>query len=712
MGVIEDFIHQMRAAGDCDAAKEAVDQLFAAPSPDEIVSRLIAVSNQIENDEMLGWYIFPGLRRKVTQDPSLFPGIKALVRSRDIRTNVRLHAIDLIDKLYRDQHTRYPADYISFICDTAVDRQVEIPARARIARLLSRVPGRKQLDTLRNLVHTEDMELVEAAAHTVSRWPGDRLRRHAEIVTEIIRIADRSPAEAIRQPSLLLTIARSRNRKSGDVIDRLIDSTQKEDDWQRLAACIGPHCNRRQLARIVEGVADTMGSRAMIPLRHLFKKEPARLESLYTSGYHSAFVKAIEVDPYRIGAKALGFLEDLEKKQDPDMARSAKRLRQELTSARRNPFLPSARLLEWQEKGDNPGPHSTDAQVIHDPYCTGFHMGDALYRNTFVWDPTCHNHWHGAIFQTFTFDSKNAPGHGSMQGIHITGFPFAKVQTFTANRSFAHPTCKVADAMKGLRDGFLAAFKADGQDAFHGARTTDSPIAPGKRLEILNASADLVEQGIDYTWWDMLTSKSDHWQGTVSDIDRIRCDGVVEYTYERCGKQVCVGTRAAHWNIANAGNEYLESHADLHTWTHGLTAGELCPRVQAGDAGTGSSFVKPSPSGPQVEKFAVTRAGGAVAVKFKVASKEYHTVYVRITVHREDHPYGFIVTRQNGNPEAIPGEWMFMEVDAGTNHFAYWKGDTMAGHYGGITGRNVFQIVAVDRGGNVSAELSCELTVT
>jgi hypothetical protein len=301
---------------------------------------------------------------------------------------------------------------------------------------------------------------------------------------------------------------------------------------------------------------------------------------------------------------------------------------------------------------------------------------------------------------------------GHMQGVHITGFP-GDVKLFKAKHGFGNPNCIVGDEMKKLFDEFLEDFEVDKTHPYHGARRTPD-MSKDDRLNLLNKSADLLNRGIHYTFWDMLVSCGDGWDGSISDIDLLRCDGVVEYTYESCGKKVCAGTEVSKWNISAAGNAHLQSHEDLHTWD--LNPGELCPRVQAGDEGNDTTFIKPKKSVPIVQKFAVEKetddGGDIIVIKLNVQSSEYYNVYVRIIVGPSGGPFHFAVTTGAPNfPSGIAGKWMFKEVDEGTDHIAYWPGDTSGQDYYGINATYEFRAVAVDKGGNVSEEYSCKIPI-
>jgi len=714
--ITKDFITKMRrkSAFDCKTVAEAVDELLKAPSPDEVIKHLLEASRQFD-DNTLGYFIFPGLREKIAKDKALMPVIQKLVNRRDVPANVRMHCIDLIDKLFREKQASYPTDYVDFICDTAVNPKITMMVRTRIARLLARVPGRKQIDALRILVDSKKARLVEAACHTMSRWSKEKLTRHGDLVKQIMGFVEGSPEGAIKNPNILRTLARSNKRGLDRVLDKVITKTSKEEDWLRLAACIGPGSPTKQLAKIIngiQGIKDKVGPQSQIAIRNLFKKDPSQLESLYKEKYYTAFIESLAADPGAIRNAGLSYLDNIERKADSIISKTAAKLKQELTTAKLNAFLPKEVVLGRKGKTSNPGIQPPITEKIHESYGTGFHMGDALYRDTYLKEPFTHNHWHAGIFQTFEFMANDGGIDGHMQGVHMTGFP-GDVKPFKAKRGFGNPNCIVAEEMKKLFDKFLKDFEVDKKHPYHGARRTPD-MSKDDRLNLLKRSADLMNRGIHYTFWDMLVSWGDDWDGTVSDIDLLRCDGVVEYTYEKCGKKVCAGTEVSKWNIAAAGNAYLQSHEDLHTWD--LDPGELCPRVQAGNEGNDTTFIKPKKSVPIVQEFVVEKetvtGGEVIAIKLNVQSSEYYNVYVRIIVGPSGGPFHFAITTGAPRfPSGIAGKWMFKEVDEGTDHVAYWPGDTSGQDYYGTNAIYEFRAVAVDKGGNVSEEYSCKIPI-
>jgi hypothetical protein len=714
----KDFITKIKKARSSKSAAKAVDQLLSAPSLDVVIKRLIATSREVD-DNTLGYFVFPGLRKKAARDQALLSEIQKLVQRRGVPFNVRLHCIELIDKVFREQQTSYPSDYVDFIVETAANPAIPKMARAKIARLLTRVQGRKQLRALRALLESKSPQLVEAACHTISWWSKQKLRTHGKLVDQIIGFVERSPADAMKNSNVLRTLAQSNKRRSFIALNRVLAKAKKEADWSRLVAIVGPSCPPDQLAKITKGATAQMGPQATIAIRNLFKKQPSRLVLLYKKKYWKEFIDSMAAVPEAMGAAALSYIENIGPKADSRTLKKAVKLKHELTTAKQNAVLPKSQRLNLKVKSARLRTPLPNKQKINDEFSTGFHMGDALYRDTYLVDPFCHNHWHAGIFQTLEFQPKGTGIDGHMQGVHMSGFP-GEVKPFTSKRWFGDPNCNVATEMQKLYKKFLKAFDVDSDHPYHGARRTPN-MSKSDRLNLWSTSADLMNQGIQYTFADMLDWKGSDWNGSISDIDDLRCDGLVEYTYEKCGKKVCEGKKKSKWNIAAAGKAHPKSHDDLHTWS--LNKGELCPKVQAGAAGNDTTFIEPQPSVPIVQKFAVyeeaalagsdIQTKNVIAIKLNAQSNEYDIVYVRIVVGPSGGPFHFAVTGANGFPWSLAGQWAFKEVAEGTDHVAYWSGATSKSgtDYFGTNGNYEFRMVIVDRGGNVSEEYSCTIPI-
>ncbi len=721
---LDQFMAAIKKADTSELANQAVDQLLTDTPPQELVNTLIEVAqSEGLNDEMLGYFILPGLKRIILKRiqekyPDPLAEVIALVKNSEVPQKLVLHCIDYLSNFFRKGYAIDPSEFVDLVRDIACDFHLPLAVRTRTARLLAKLPPRDQKAILKPLIDSREPPLITAACSALCRWPGGDLVQAGELIDPLIDFVKQSPAAAVQSPNILRTLARIDTEESHKAFAALVEKDWEDDDWVRLATCIAPNSAFAPLLRTIQGVLKIKGPRKGEATRSLMRRIPGLAESLHEQARYRELLGVLKLEPTAMDKSPLPFIEKIPTNIDADTSKMAEELKRDFKSARCTAFLSKEDIQAWKEKQlddlQQPPPpppaikrDSTDQGRRYGEYCTGLNMGNAIYRDTYLIDPTCHNHWHAAVFQAFEFTHEDDGVEGHMRGVHMTGFPGA-VQPFAASScGFNNPNIDVAVQMHDLYDAFLKAFKVDDDHKFHGARQTAS-TGKSERLCLLQASEDLMSYDIQYVFADMLDWKGSHWSGTAADIDNLRCDGVVEYIYESCGEQVCAGTQADCWNIAAEGNQYPESHADLHTLE--LDRGELCPRVQAGDEGNDTTFIRAERSAPAIKAFSVhEEANNVVALAFNVESKNYYSVYVRLLAGPMGGPFDFVTSGAVGPAEGLSGTWCFKEVDEGTNHFAWCPKHTLPGHNASSNQPLEFRLVAVDKGGNVSAEHYCRL---
>ncbi len=367
------------------------------------------------------------------------------------------------------------------------------------------------------------------------------------------------------------------------------------------------------------------------------------------------------------------------------------------------------------------------AEDDENAFVTEFHVADALYRDLMV--PNCeedrwnclNNHWHTGVYLGINIDYDTA----IMRGIHASPNirSLRNINIFEANQPVQTPSTSVAASMRTLRAEFLLAF-AEGsiKPRFHGARRA-LDITPQQRLNVAATASALYSKGIGYTAQDMIDWSlnwpwNNKWDGKIDAISQIRCDGVVEFSYEQNGIQVCAGRDVNLWNISLPGKEHPENHNTLHTGSYNL--GELCPRIQAGDTsnsphmGAHDTELRRIPTIPP--QIAIFKIGffSFPAFFFNVETDAYLTCYVRITVKCNGGPWQYPITEDNYTTNTTRlTDWRFQEAPVNVlNASSFWKGKTTDGH--NFYGNNApfqFRIVAVDLGGNVSATFTTPPTI-
>jgi hypothetical protein len=343
-------------------------------------------------------------------------------------------------------------------------------------------------------------------------------------------------------------------------------------------------------------------------------------------------------------------------------------------------------------------------------YATGFQRADAMYKSL---EPATRRlsggqHWHAGLFNAF----EGFPdGRGKLSGLHA-GFPLLDtVHWFSAEGTYFNSVNGTLDApMQRLRDEFLTAFGVKPGVPYHGARTSRNGVTLAQRRAIIDTAVTLRGEGIDYTWYDMLDWRSPGWSGKPDDIDQIRCDGVVEYCYEKQGIRVCGGKDPGRWKIAHQGWRYPANHNDFHT--NGYDQGELCPRIQAGDQQNDTQFVKPPDTVPIVRSFMVIPGWMESRTPWVILLVEApfsDRVWARLRVRQVGaQTFDFLVSEPDFYGR-YGGPWRLQAMPPNDALGVQWLGRIAAGpQYTGPGLRFEFRLQVIDQGGNVSVEESTE----
>jgi hypothetical protein len=353
-------------------------------------------------------------------------------------------------------------------------------------------------------------------------------------------------------------------------------------------------------------------------------------------------------------------------------------------------------------------------EAISEGFETGFQVGDALYRDLITQLGNA-QHWHSGVFLGFTGE---LDGRGTLLGIHASnGSGWSDTIAFFKATEVFIAAEGMTQTMQRLLNGFIKAF-ADGRSnhPFHGARTT-AGIAKVDRRKVAATATAFYGKNIWWTWVDMLDYKAWDWNGTVDDIDETRCDGVVEYSYEKHNLKVCEGRDARRWQISKPGSDNVENHEDFHNGAY--QRGELCPRIQAGDGhGNDTAFIAPSAARPLLDEFSLTSlySPSAVAIQFTVFAPHSEYIYARLLVRRSgEAPFHLVRTDDYALGPGAPliGDWQLMKAIANGPEIGVWMGKTAGGpDYSGQDGTYEFRLQVIDEGGNVSNEHATEITVT
>jgi hypothetical protein len=244
-----------------------------------------------------------------------------------------------------------------------------------------------------------------------------------------------------------------------------------------------------------------------------------------------------------------------------------------------------------------------------------------------------------------------------------------KKKTYTlAPIDWSASTHTLWKSIEASQASFSNVWNGEGNVYYRGTRTPNvtGGVSLAKRRAILSTASSVANHDIDYTWADMLENKwtgwDQDWDGTVKDIDELRCDGVPEYSYE--SNSIRVWGADDNWNIGNGSDHNLNQHNEL--WEHDdFDYGELSPVVQAGCGGYGDggrTTLRDRSTRYRPEWSQLTIANSGVRANFSAMSVgDYNSgkVFVSVQVY-------------------YAGGWRFVTDSNGQ----YWKNREWSGGYG------------------------------
>lgn len=335
-----------------------------------------------------------------------------------------------------------------------------------------------------------------------------------------------------------------------------------------------------------------------------------------------------------------------------------------------------------------------------------FELGTAMYRDLWqllggVWN----NHWHTAVFSYFTY----CYGTGYLKYVEAGGIgDDVSWRHDEKPISVSNYLNDIGNLKSEMKDYF-----SDGTwiDDYNGAFTRND-LYPYKREAIVATSRDDDLLGISYTWVDMLDVVNEwcwvhywwceHWDGTIAKIDEIRCDGVIEYSYEKNGYMV-----SNYNDISAAGQSHVDMHNNLHDGDYNHW--ELCPKLQSGEGhfgggGTTVSLFDPLISAPpDVDNFTSQDYNEYVQLRFRISDNASMKSYILIQVKRSSENDWHVLIDNNNT-------WKFKEVNLttqGGQSYQYdyfhlpWSGKYQGGHYNPGVDNFVTKIAVIDQGANI-----------
>lgn len=271
---------------------------------------------------------------------------------------------------------------------------------------------------------------------------------------------------------------------------------------------------------------------------------------------------------------------------------------------------------------------------------TSFELGAGMYRNlTTDW---LGNHWHGGIYTGFSYEQDTKRGVMKYKEMDYNGHFTPRCQTEKYKKILDLDNLGVSLAQ--LKDEFINHHNDDDDlqhygfsngGAYRGAYSRD--LSAITRSDIVDTAGNMMRDDIGYCFMDMIQTNLiwqswppgwyESWNGKISRINDMRCDAVVEYSYEKNDVMVAMND-----NITHSGMSHMHAHNNLHGGSTNPGSEELCPRIQAGDRGNASTFEPLEVENPILKEFSVNPHSGNLALEVAISDNASVKAYLSIEV--------------------------------------------------------------------------------
>lgn len=676
-----------------EQATEQIKLVLAAALPDQGAELVVSVTNRVPLVEAA--YVIPGaIGTRLGEDSKFFTALGGRMTAPTVKLEAAGLLLDCMGKAAR-QYPRMRRLHRSGLREIVSNASVAPQLRARALRQLSVYGNEATEGLLADLLASENVDLVDAAAHLLAQRSSGPRKGSDRLDGMLARFALRFPSRALMRSGILRAL--SRTPRGVNVIGKLARRVRSDEHLCRLIGATDARVPTDVLADLIRKNWRRGSGIFAAVLRTGLRRNRTALHALCDHKYYDEYLWLVRRYP---------FLED------PGGFKRVKKALLFREKGEKSPAfdIPWSSILLEHGRLTNP----SSPRPLATGYSSGFQIGDALYRD--LVKKVGADHWHTGIYVGLhvqvNAEMMGVEASQGMVGISDT------IAFWSASRTLPSRHTDLAAWAQQLREDFLTAFAGGRQNyPFHGARSTVG-ITTAQRRAVMLSATDLYGRNIWYTWADMLDYKGAGWSGASSDIDELRCDGVVEFAYEEYGLRACGGedpNRRNQWNIAIRGTNHPENHNNVHVTGHSGSSsnGELCPRVQAGDYGNDSRFITPPPSRPSFDEFGATGWFFFIApiIYFKCRAPFSDDVYVRILVRRKDAASLYCLLSEDpyGGMGTYVGEWCLMRASANDRISALWLGKTVGGpDFSGQDTTYEFRIQAIDEGGNVSEEIATE----
>ncbi|MBN1461957.1 MAG: hypothetical protein JXA57_20700 [Armatimonadetes bacterium] len=638
-----------------------------------------------------------------------------------------------------------------FVRDAALRTDLGPKVRAKAIRHLHRQPGDRTQRVLLQALASGEPDVVGAVGTVASMWAREGVSVPSSLAAALATYCEVHPKRAFELPGLLKGIAvlagPGRSRTCADALGKLWKRAKTTKQRDLLLASAGRWLGTPLLARSINDLEKRPTTLGRYALQGLLSEKPGRISELREAGYREAFATCLALCPEAASRSDKKYFQEMlfdPTYRLPPVARA-------FYLGQMRPALPHVNTgIEWHDPVG--GKHPSDVPTVtHTGLALGLQPADAIYKSlgggsssgssgTNIFG----NHWHAGMVVSFG-PVLSSPVF-SLDGVHVSALSSC-VHSFSSSLPFQSRTLVLADAMQTMKDKFVREFGCSSSEPFKGARST-SGLDYYTRAKIVNTALAMIGLDIGYTFVDQLDYCWAGWDGTIEDIDELRCDGLVEYSYEKNGIKVCEGKDADEWKISTPGKNHPENHNDFHSLkgcaSAGWKKGQLCPRIQAGDVGHDSKFVIPAPAMPEITEYEVGTwpSLGVATIAFDVNAEFSRYAYVRILVRKwgnaefmflkSEDPLG-LGEAGGGFPDGV---WALRQLNIRKwrqGVIICWRGKTvdvpsvrmdlfgntveLASEVAGpdfydVDGKYEFRVQCIDQGGNVSDELSLWLDLS
>lgn len=254
--------HVIRSASSPQQVSEAMDEFVRVGSPVEVAARFVSVCADLDA-EILGYVVFPPLRRHLRADPGLLHAFVDLVTRGRGSQAFRVVLLDFADDAVR--HGRTSVEVTDALLKVALTPRQGPLVRARAARSIIRTRDARVTRALQRLLRERNVLLVDVAAHGLverqRRWRDQRVS-----FAPLVAFARAHPREALRGSGLLRALASSALPSARAVLRDLASHARQPADVARLASAAASRLDARSRVILAETDPTAFGLIAPPPI--------------------------------------------------------------------------------------------------------------------------------------------------------------------------------------------------------------------------------------------------------------------------------------------------------------------------------------------------------------------------------------------------------------------------------------------------------------